>query len=196
MQRPQIDLLQSLPASIPLLIPATTIDEVRHRSLPISNRFQQLVADEERLIWVFWNESARESATSSAAPDQVVTGVESANDQNDRAIRQTVQYYTAHLASLAPPRGAKHPALVLLSDDKGNRQKAKEQGLHAVSVRDYVEGLADAGMREALGDLVARIAFERPEDDEDDALQSVDEQGQKRLYARVGRSPQDKRGHG
>jgi len=168
----QIDLLQSLPGSIPLLIPATTLSETRHRSLPIYNRFQQLIGDEERTVWIFWNESSRGSTTAARDTTDVIDAdweqvtQETINDQNDRAIRQTVHYYDTHLASLAPPApGSKHPVLVLLTDDRGNRLKAKEQGLHAVSVKEYVEGMTDVSERERLSDLVARTAFELEEDE-------------------------------
>lgn len=59
----QIDVLESLPPSIPLILPSTTLSETRHRSLPLYNRLQQLIADEERKVWVFWNEVRRGTAT-------------------------------------------------------------------------------------------------------------------------------------
>lgn len=75
----QMDLLTALPAQLPLIIPSTTIREVRHRSLPLHNRLQQLVQDEDRCVWVWWNEECRETATAAAeAEDEVV------NDRNDR----------------------------------------------------------------------------------------------------------------
>lgn len=172
----QIDLLQSLPSSIPLLIPSTTLSETRHRSLPIYNRFQQLIGDEDRIVWVYWNESSRGSATAARNIREVVDedGIhveklvqETINDKNDRAIRQTIHYYDTHLSSIAPSsHGSKHPVLVLLTDDRGNRVKAKEQGLHATSVKEYVEGMTDVSERERLADLVARTGFEMEEEGE------------------------------
>jgi hypothetical protein len=102
----QMDLLAALPASIPLVLPSTTLAEVRHRSLPLYNRLQQLITEEDRHVWVFWNEQHRETATkveyTAALQDEdedenleeadeekekPVTGVrtmESVNDRNDR----------------------------------------------------------------------------------------------------------------
>jgi exosome complex exonuclease DIS3/RRP44 len=99
-----MDLLAALPASIPLVLPSTTLAEVRHRSLPLYNRLQQLISEEDRHVWVFWNEQHRETATkveyTAASPDEdedleegdeekekPVTGtrtMESVNDRNDR----------------------------------------------------------------------------------------------------------------
>jgi hypothetical protein len=95
----QMDLLAALPASIPLVLPSTTLAEVRHRSLPLYNRLQQLITEEDRHVWVFWNEQRRETATKveySAAgvdedgeeeeekPEVVGRERESVNDRNDR----------------------------------------------------------------------------------------------------------------
>lgn len=99
-----MDLLAALPASIPLVLPSTTLAEVRHRSLPLYNRLQQLISEEDRHVWVFWNEQHRETATkveyTAALPEEdedleegdeekekPVTGtrtMESVNDRNDR----------------------------------------------------------------------------------------------------------------
>ena len=76
-----MDLLTTFPPSIPLLIPSTTIRETRHRSLPLYNRLQQLVQDEDRCVWVWWNEERRETATIRIDGDGMM---ESVNDQNDR----------------------------------------------------------------------------------------------------------------
>jgi exosome complex exonuclease DIS3/RRP44 len=167
--------------------------------LPIYNRFQQLISDEERTVWIFWNESARGSATTARDTTEVIDadGIaveqitqETVNDRNDRAIRQTIHYYDTHLASLAPPApGSKHPVLVLLTDDRGNRLKAKEQGLHAVSVKEYVEGMTDMSERERLSDLVARTAFVIEEDesrlDQKNDVATTGETAAKRVYDNV-----------
>lgn len=66
------------------------------------------------------------------------------------AIRLTVAFYKQHLLqSTSTP-----PALLLLSDDRGNRQKAKAEGLDACSTKDYVDQLP-TDERERLVDLVA-----------------------------------------
>ena len=93
-----MDLLAALPATIPLVLPSTTLAEVRHRSLPLYNRLQQLITEEDRHVWVFWNEQRRETATkveyTTAEPDEdneeeeekpvAERTRESVNDRNDR----------------------------------------------------------------------------------------------------------------
>ncbi|ODN80426.1 hypothetical protein, variant [Cryptococcus amylolentus CBS 6039] len=143
----QMDLLQSLPADLPLLIPSTTIRETRHRSLPLYNRLQQLIQDEDRIIWVWWNEERRETATVREVDDGNVK--EKINDRNDRAIRQTVSFYNEHLLhSTTSP-----PLLILLTDDAANRALAAEGGIHAVSAKEYVDGM-ETEERGKLVDLV------------------------------------------
>ncbi|KAI9635360.1 uncharacterized protein MKK02DRAFT_36673 [Dioszegia hungarica] len=138
----QMDLLAALPKTLPLIVPSTTIRETRHRSLPLYNRLQELVKDEDRIVWVWWNEERRETAT-------VEEQGESINDRNDRAIRNTLIFYAAHLTISA----SKPPQLIMLSDDKGNRALAEAEGLLAVSAREYVDGLVPTE-REKLVDLV------------------------------------------
>jgi exosome complex exonuclease DIS3/RRP44 len=121
--------------------------ETRHRSLPLYNRLHALVNDEERCVWVWWNEERRETAT---IPGTLEGGVkEGPNDQNDRAIRQSLHFYADHLAKSSP----NPPTLILLSDDRRNREIAKEDGLVASNTKDYVDGLV-GDVREALVDLV------------------------------------------
>lgn len=79
-----MDLLVSLPTSLPLVVPSTTIRETRHRSLPLYNRLQQLIQDEARQVWVWWNEERRETATHQEEDE--VTGIEGINDRNDRGM--------------------------------------------------------------------------------------------------------------
>lgn len=139
-----MDLLTALPAQLPLIIPSTTIREVRHRSLPLHNRLQQLTLDEDRTVWVWLNEESRETAMAGEdAPD------ESVNDRNDRAIRQTLHFYPEHMSQSVNAA----PQLILLSDDKKNRELAVSEGLVASSTRDYVDGL-QGEVRDHLVDLV------------------------------------------
>lgn len=78
----KMDLLISLPTSLPLVVPSTTIRETRHRSLPLYNRLQQLIQDDARQVWVWWNEERRETATHQEEDEE--TGIEGINDRNDR----------------------------------------------------------------------------------------------------------------
>jgi exosome complex exonuclease DIS3/RRP44 len=139
-----MDLLAALPTDLPLIVPSTVIRETRHRSLPLSNRLLQLVQDEERSVWVWWNEERRETATAGGDEDD-----ETVNDRNDRAIRQTLHFYPEHMAKSVREK----PQLILLTDDRKNRELATTEGLLASSTRDYVDGL-QGEVRDRLVDLV------------------------------------------
>jgi exosome complex exonuclease DIS3/RRP44 len=60
-----------------------------------------------------------------------------------------LHFYAGHLNTTA----TKPPQLVLLSDDRRNRELAASEGLLAASTRDYVDGLVPVE-RERLVDLV------------------------------------------
>jgi hypothetical protein len=72
------------------------------------------------------------------------------------AIRLTLEFYQTHLNSISPPRTTStHPSLVLLTDDRGNREQAVKAGFNALSTREYVDGMTDELTKVRLGDLVA-----------------------------------------
>jgi exosome complex exonuclease DIS3/RRP44 len=68
---------------------------------------------------------------------------ESANDRNDRAIRKATQWYQNHLSKSAKESQRTKITVVLLTDDAENRRKAKEEGLLAFSVEQYVKSLTE-----------------------------------------------------
>lgn len=68
----------------------------------------------------------------------------------------TLDFYQDHLKTIAPPRSTStHPSLALLTDDRGNREKARAAGFHALSTKEYVDGMTDELTKVRLGDLVA-----------------------------------------
>lgn len=66
-----------------------------------------------------------------------------------KAIRKTLHFYNEHLRSSTSTQ----PQLILLSDDRRNRELAQSDGLIAISTREYVDGLVPEE-REKLVDLV------------------------------------------
>ena len=105
---------------------------MKNRSLPIYHRLLNLTTDGKKRFCVFFNEFHSEVHIQR---DQG----ESINDRNDRAIRVAVKWYHNHiqLAALAITRTAKAPAVLLLSNDVQNVQKAKENGILAYSRKIY-----------------------------------------------------------
>jgi exosome complex exonuclease DIS3/RRP44 len=108
--------------------------------LPLYNRLIGLTKSEEKRFYVFFNDFRLETYITREAGETI-------NDRNDRAVRKAVQWYGEHLSKAIKASGGKPkqvPAVAMLSDDKENLRKAKEEGLNAVSLREYVKGLEDA----------------------------------------------------
>lgn len=141
----------SVPSFFDVIILQTVLEEVRHRSLPLYNRLMDVVKDSEhaarmgrseeinesRRWWIYWNDFAQSTA---------ISGVEDElpNDRNDRAIRTAVKWYSVHLQRNVATRQGVALDVLLLSDDTGNVERAKTDGLPAMNVRDYVTGMPQA----------------------------------------------------
>ncbi|RFU36020.1 Acting on ester bonds protein, partial [Scytalidium lignicola] len=135
-----LDLFEQSSAFYDVIILQTVLEELRNRSLPLYNRLIGLTKSEDKRFYVFFNDFRLET--------YVVRGVgESINDRNDRAVRRAVKWYSEHLAQAAKTakRSSKNtPAVIMLSDDKENLRKAKEDGIEASSLQGYVAGLENA----------------------------------------------------
>ncbi|KAM0791799.1 hypothetical protein ACM66B_004062 [Microbotryomycetes sp. NB124-2] len=159
----QIDLLSAPSFPLPLLVAQTVLDEVRHRSLPLYNKFKALLDDDldssstgtsnhriKRGL-VVWNEAAEELYLAQ-------TQGETPNDRNDRAIRHVAAYYSTVLSSShnkhASAQDAATAKVVLVTDDADNRRKAQAQGVTALSVRELVNQFPQ-DVASKLSDLVA-----------------------------------------
>ncbi|KAM0437597.1 hypothetical protein ACHAPT_001961 [Fusarium lateritium] len=137
-----MDLFEQSSAFYDVIILQTVLEELRNRSLPLYNRLIGLTKSEDKRFYVFFNDFRLETFVHREANETV-------NDRNDRAVRLAVKWYGEHLART---KAKKLPAVVMLSDDQDNLRKAKADGLHASSLRDYVSGLEDG---ERLLDMVA-----------------------------------------
>ncbi|KAF4471923.1 hypothetical protein FALBO_1165 [Fusarium albosuccineum] len=137
-----MDLFEQSSAFYDVIILQTVLEELRNRSLPLYNRLVGLTKSEDKRFYVFFNDFRLETFVHREANETV-------NDRNDRAVRLAVKWYGEHLART---KAKKLPAVVMLSDDQDNLRKAKADGLHASSLRDYVSGLEDG---ERLLDMVA-----------------------------------------
>ncbi|MCO5565852.1 hypothetical protein L7F22_019527 [Adiantum nelumboides] len=137
----QMDLLESTvngnPALTNIVILQTVLDEVRHRSLPLLNRLQALIREPDRHWWIYWNDFSKSTAT-------IRQDGETPNDRNDRSIRTAVKWYNDHFTSSTSKRKSTELKAIMLSDDVANVAKAKELGLHALSVREYISMLPTA----------------------------------------------------
>lgn len=131
-----IDLLEHKSVFYDVIVPQIVLEEARNRSFPLYNRLRALTKSvDDKRFYVFHNEFRRETHI-------VRQKGESVNDKNDRAIRRVCQWYREHLKSTVDP-GAP-PEIVLVSDDKDNRERAHQEGTTAVSLRDYLSELKDS----------------------------------------------------
>lgn len=137
-----MDLFEQSSAFYDVIILQTVLEELRNRSLPLYNRMIGLTKSEDKRFYVFFNDFRLETYIN-REPNETV------NDRNDRAVRRAVEWYGEHLGRT---KAVKVPAIVMLSDDQENLRKAREQNLHAVSLRDYVGSLEDG---DRLIDMVA-----------------------------------------
>lgn len=127
-----MDLMEQAECFVDVVVPQTALDELRNKSLPLYNRLRQLVRDLDKRFYVFHNEFHSETYTTRQENETI-------NDRNDRAIRHAAVWYKDHLAKAT--RGTKNtaPEILLLSDDRANREFAKREGIFVRSVKDYLE---------------------------------------------------------
>lgn len=128
-----------------VIVLQTVLEELKNRSLPLYNRLMALTKSEEKRFYLFFNEFRAETAVKRDEGETI-------NDRNDRAVRRAASWYTTHLASAVKKKA---PAIVILTNDQENRSKSKKEGLHALSLREYVGGLTDA---DRLLDMVSNSA--------------------------------------
>ena len=151
----QMDVLSHPKAMRNVVVCTTVLEEVRNRSRNAYERLRRLclasssssssdATTTRKNFFVFSNEFHKETYVGEAKKG------ESANDRNDRAIREVVKFYekVVGLCSLNDNnndddvrkggRSAVAPKVILISDDRGNVLKAKEENLNAMSVREVV----------------------------------------------------------
>ncbi|KAK6199694.1 hypothetical protein LQW54_009948 [Pestalotiopsis sp. IQ-011] len=137
-----MDLFEQSSAFYDVVILQTVLEELRNRSLPLYNRLIGLTKSEDKRYYVFFNEFRLETYVAREQDESV-------NDRNDRAVRKAVEWYNAHLAQ---NKSKRVPTVVMLTDDRGNIEKAKKENVPATTLRNYVSGLEDG---ERLLDMIA-----------------------------------------
>lgn len=134
-----MDLFEEEACFYDVIILQTVLEELRNRSLPLYNRLVGITKSEYKRFYVFSNEFRLETYI-------VRLQQETINDRNDRAVRRAVAWYAEHLEKATQKGGnsKKSPAIVMLSDDKANLEKAKAEKIAACTLSEYVSGLEDA----------------------------------------------------
>uniref|UniRef100_A0AAR2LHI6 Exosome complex exonuclease RRP44 n=1 Tax=Pygocentrus nattereri TaxID=42514 RepID=A0AAR2LHI6_PYGNA len=123
----QIDILED-PLIRNVIILQTVLQEVRHRSPPVYKRIKDATHEKEKHFYTFTNEHHRQTFIEREQGESI-------NDRNDRAIRVAAKWYTEHL-NKAPSVG--ELKVVLLTNDRANRDKAEQNGLLAYRCK-YIE---------------------------------------------------------
>ncbi|KAK4128190.1 RNB-domain-containing protein [Parathielavia appendiculata] len=128
-----MDLFEQSAAFYDVIVLQVVLEEVRNRSLPLYNRLIGLTKSEDKRFYVFFNEFRLETHVARQEGESV-------NDRNDRAVRKAVAWYGQHLART---KAKTVPAVVMLSNDRDNLRKAKQEGISACSLAEYVKQLRD-----------------------------------------------------
>ncbi|KAJ9196158.1 hypothetical protein DTO164E3_6455 [Paecilomyces variotii] len=135
-----MDLFEHTGAFYDVIILQTVLEELKNQSLPLYNRLLSLIKTDDKRFYLFFNEFRLETHVR-RNPDETI------NDRNDRAVRTVAKWYSEHLREAVTKKGKKEksiPAIVVITDDKENLRKAKEEGVTALKLTDYISGLEDA----------------------------------------------------
>ncbi|KAH0140137.1 ribonuclease R, partial [Aureobasidium melanogenum] len=129
-----------------VIVLQTVLEEVKNRSLPLYHRLISLTKNDGKRFYVFFNDFRLQTYV-------VREDKETINDRNDRAVRRAVKWYADHLEEAVSKRKSiRCPSVIMISDDRDNLRKAKNDGITGLSLRDYVSGLDDS---ERLLDMVS-----------------------------------------
>uniref|UniRef100_A0ABM5FZK3 Exosome complex exonuclease RRP44 isoform X1 n=1 Tax=Pogona vitticeps TaxID=103695 RepID=A0ABM5FZK3_9SAUR len=126
----QIDILED-PVIRNVVILQTVLQEVRKRSAPVYKRIRDVIANPEKHFYSFTNEHHKETYIEQEQG-------ENSNDRNDRAIRVAAKWYNDHLAKL---QNEEKVRVILLTNDKKNKEKAMEDGITAYTCEEYIKSL-------------------------------------------------------
>uniref|UniRef100_A0A8D0DYL4 Exosome complex exonuclease RRP44 n=1 Tax=Salvator merianae TaxID=96440 RepID=A0A8D0DYL4_SALMN len=137
----QIDILED-PVIRNVIILQTVLQEVRNRSAPVYKRIKDVISNPEKHFYSFTNEHHK------ATYIEQEQG-ENSNDRNDRAIRVAVKWYNEHMAKLPSEEKIQ---VILLTNDRKNKEKAEEEGITAFTCEEYIKSLI------ANPELVDRLA--------------------------------------
>ncbi|KAH0268888.1 ribonuclease R, partial [Aureobasidium melanogenum] len=141
-----MDLFELETAFHDVIVLQTVLEEVKNRSLPLYHRLISLTKNDGKRFYVFFNDFRLQTYV-------VREDKETINDRNDRAVRRAVKWYADHLEEAVSKRNSiRCPSVIMISDDRDNLRKAKNDGITGLSLRDYVSGLDDS---ERLLDMVS-----------------------------------------
>ncbi|XP_018423932.1 PREDICTED: exosome complex exonuclease RRP44 [Nanorana parkeri] len=145
----QVDILED-PVIQNVILLQTVLQEVRSRSAPVYKRIRDLTSNPEKYFYTFTNEHHRETYIEQEKG-------ENANDRNDRAIRTAAKWYNKHLKKSSK---TKNLQVLLITNDRKNKEKGVEEGIVAYTCEEYVKSLL---ANPELVDRLARVTDEQNE---------------------------------
>ncbi|XP_078258402.1 exosome complex exonuclease RRP44 isoform X2 [Rhinoraja longicauda] len=128
----QIDILEH-PAIQNVIMLQTVLQEVRHRSAPVYKRIKDVIHNPEKHFYTFTNEHHKDTYIEQEQG-------EGTNDRNDRAIRVAVKWYNEHLKK--SQNSNVHIQVILMTNDRKNKERAEKDGLTAFTCDEYIKSLA------------------------------------------------------
>ncbi|XP_077200108.1 exosome complex exonuclease RRP44 [Paroedura picta] len=126
----QIDILED-PTITNVIILQTVLQEVRCRSAPVYKRIKDVITNKEKHFYSFTNEHHKDTYIEQEQG-------ENPNDRNDRAIRVAVKWYSEHLKKLQTEEKIQ---VILLTNDRKNKERAVDEGLTAYTCEEYIKSL-------------------------------------------------------
>ena len=130
----QIDFLED-PLIKNVIMMQIVLQEVKHQNPGTYKRIRDVISNNSRKFYVFSNEHHKETFTERREG-------ETSNDRNDRAIRVCAQWYNEHLS--LGSHDDNPTRIILLTNDRENRQQATACGIEAYTVIEYVQSLTNA----------------------------------------------------
>lgn len=141
-----IDIMEHFAWFCDVIVLQTVLEELHNKNINLYNRLRQLISNPEKRYHVFNNYFFSETHIRRTANESI-------NDYNDRAIRVAALWYKNHLMRNASHLTQNLPDILLITDDRDNRGKAKMDGLITKSVNEYFEALPKT---EDILDMISR----------------------------------------
>jgi exosome complex exonuclease DIS3/RRP44 len=123
-----MDIIEHHSAFYDVIVLQIVLEELRNRSLPLYNRLRALTTSQDKRFYVFHNEFRKETYVK-RLPGETI------NDRNDRAVRVACKWYKSHLQEAVAGTTNRCPEIVMLSDDRGNLEKARVDGVACCNSR-------------------------------------------------------------
>ena len=153
----QVDILED-PAITNVILTQIVLQEVKHQNPGTYKRLRDIVANKTRRFFVFSNEHHKDTYVERREG-------ESTNDRNDRAIRVCVQWYNEHLRVITD--SSEPSRVVLLTNDRQNKQRSMAAGIEAYTVLEYVQSLT------SVPHLLDRLAQSEEQESTDSAHKKI-----------------------